>query len=64
MVATTLDTDVRSKVGQWAMRVEVAVSDQRLRSLNESDSEHRSHALAAWLLDEWKREQAGKEAGR
>lgn len=24
----------------------------------------RSHALAAWLLDEWKREQAGKEASQ
>lgn len=53
-----------SRVGRWAMRVEVAPSDQRRRSLNESSSEHRSHALAAWLLDEWKREQRGRGGER
>ncbi|MCC5824012.1 MAG: hypothetical protein LAT64_13080 [Phycisphaerales bacterium] len=64
-MATTLDTEVRSVVGQWSMRVEVAprkAGDDR--SLSSADSEARSHALAAWLLDEWKREQRGKEAGR
>jgi hypothetical protein len=34
------------------------------RSLPSADSEARSHALAAWLLDEWKRGQRGKEARR
>jgi len=52
-------------VGQWSMRVEVSprkAGDDR--SLSSADSEARSHALAAWLLDEWTREQRGKEAGR
>ena len=63
MVTTNVMSET-SRVGRWAMRVEVAPSDQRRRSLNEAASEQRSHALAAWLLDEWKREQRGKEAGR
>lgn len=64
-MATTLDTEVRSAVGQWSMRVEVAPSGRRDGCSPRSErSESRSHALAAWLLDEWKREQRGKEAGR
>ena len=54
------DTDVPDKVGQWAMRVECAP-----RSAPSEDRwALRSDALAAWLLDEWKREQAGEEAGQ
>ena len=63
MVTTNVMSET-SRVGRWAMRVEVAPSDRSRRSLTESDSEHRSHALAAWLLDEWKRERAGQGGER
>lgn len=59
-MATKTDKQDAGSLGQWAMRVEpaerTAAGDERWSS--------RSHALAAWLLDEWKREQAGREAGR
>lgn len=63
-MVTTTDISETSRVGRWAMRVDVAPSDNRRRSLNESFSEHRAHALAAWLLDEWKREQSGRGGER
>ena len=59
-MATTTDKQEAGPLGRWAMRVEpaerTAAGDERWSA--------RSHALAAWLLDEWKREQAGREAGR
>ena len=59
-MATTNDISETSRVVRWAMRVEPA----KRTSGGDERWSARSHALAAWLLDEWKREQAGKEAGR
>jgi hypothetical protein len=59
-MATTKVMTETSRVGRWAMRVEPA---ERTTAGDDRWSA-RSHALAAWLLDEWKREQAGREAGR
>ena len=59
-MATNTMTSQTDRLGQWSMRVEPA---ERTSGGDERWSA-RSHALAAWLLDEWKREQAGKEAGR
>ena len=63
-MATTTDKQETGSLGRWAMRVEVAPSDQRGPSLSLRESDDRSHALAAWLLDEWKREQAGRGGER
>jgi len=59
-MATTTDKQETGSLGRWVMRAEpaerTAAGDERWSA--------RSYALAAWLLDEWKREQAGREAAR
>ncbi len=58
MTTDTVEKDAMERVGKFEIRIE------RVDSTPEATTRwaRRTEVLSAWLLDEWKREIAGKEA--
>lgn len=57
MTTDTVEMDAMERVGKFEIRIE------RVDSTPEATTrwDRRTEVLSAWLLDEWKREIAGKE---